>query len=369
MNRLDFIDSLKGMAILGVLIVHSGMFCSGLPGAVKTVIEQGSRSVLLFYIVSALSLFLSLDRRKEQETHLYKNFFIRRFFRIVPMFYGAVVFYLFFYGLGPNYWLGDAKNISAGNIISHFLFVHGWNPYWINSIMRVEWAVAAEMTFYLLIPCLFKNIKSLYSAIAATLILYILISQINYIMDRFPLISDEGVWRYFLEFWFPTQLPVFGLGIVLYFLLFENGEIKGRLFQMNNKKIISFCYSLISLGLIGIIAYIYKSIPYYARSWPFGLAFTVFAYAIAIYPPKIIVNKFWCFLGKISFSIYLMHMAVLPLSDRLARFILGGNMPVGRYLLVLAITLFLTASMSYIAYNLVEQPLQNIGKRLIGRNA
>lgn len=55
-----------------------------LPTAMGQVALTGQRGVALFFIVSAFTLFLSYDNRKE-ERHPTRNFFIRRFFRLAPM--------------------------------------------------------------------------------------------------------------------------------------------------------------------------------------------------------------------------------------------------------------------------------------------
>jgi peptidoglycan/LPS O-acetylase OafA/YrhL len=85
--KFDFIDALRGYAILGVLMVHSGGFVSASSPFLTNFMALGKSGVQLFYIASALTLCMSWEFRKKHEAYPVRNFFIRRFFRIAPMFY------------------------------------------------------------------------------------------------------------------------------------------------------------------------------------------------------------------------------------------------------------------------------------------
>jgi peptidoglycan/LPS O-acetylase OafA/YrhL len=75
--------------------------------------------------MSAFTLALSLHSRAGEPL---RNFFIRRFFRIAPLYYTALAYYLWQDGLGPRYWLGEAPRVTVANIISTVLFVNGVGP-------------------------------------------------------------------------------------------------------------------------------------------------------------------------------------------------------------------------------------------------
>lgn len=132
LKRYGYIDSLRGLAILSVLVVHSSSrsaadFHLGL--YVQTVLYQGARGVELFFMISAFTLFLTLSKRAEKERHLVSNFFIRRYLRIAPLYYLAIAYFLWEDGFGARYWLGDHHRISPFNIAANVGFVHTFNPY------------------------------------------------------------------------------------------------------------------------------------------------------------------------------------------------------------------------------------------------
>ncbi len=88
-SQLDSIDALRGIAVLGVIVIHAANV-PHVPNTIWNLALPGQRGVQLFFIVSAFTLFLSRERRPD-EAHPDRNFFLRRFFRLTPMFYLATV--------------------------------------------------------------------------------------------------------------------------------------------------------------------------------------------------------------------------------------------------------------------------------------
>lgn len=153
-RHYDYLDALRGIAILGVVLVHSGIL-SGQQHTLYVIAFTGQRGVQLFYMVSAFTLFMTLDSRRTEQKEI-SNFFIRRFFRIAPLFYLAIVANLLLYGRSL---IIDDK-LSALDIISGFLFLHGLCPRTINSVAIGGWSIAVETSFYLLVPMLYYRIRS-----------------------------------------------------------------------------------------------------------------------------------------------------------------------------------------------------------------
>ena len=168
-GRNPVLDALRGIAAFSVFIFHLvQQHGDALPTPVKWIALKGYLGVQLFYILSAITLFLTLHSRfAKQQVILWKDFFIRRFFRIAPLFYCALLFYLWLYGMGPRYALGSQKAISTLQIASTVFFLNGFHPYWINSIVPVGWSVAVEVIFYCTVPFLFLTIRNMWQAILA----------------------------------------------------------------------------------------------------------------------------------------------------------------------------------------------------------
>src|ERR1700728_3193398 len=118
--HLHWIDALRGWAFLGVLGCHvSQRVGDTLPHWLGFWAANGRFGVQLFYIVSCLTLFMSLDSRSRREERPISAFFIRRLFRIAPLFWLAIIFYTFVLARESTAWA--PHGVSAGDLASHFL--------------------------------------------------------------------------------------------------------------------------------------------------------------------------------------------------------------------------------------------------------
>ncbi len=118
--KLKYIDALRGLAILMVIAAHTFQYSTSFSDDIfNKIVSHGARGVQLFFIVSAFTLFLSFNYRKVKETKVNIKFFIRRLFRIAPMYYLGIIYFLFQDGFGPRYWLGDKDYLSIYNILSN----------------------------------------------------------------------------------------------------------------------------------------------------------------------------------------------------------------------------------------------------------
>ena len=130
------------------MLVHTGQFCGVAP--VSAITNAGAYGVHLFFVASAFTLFSSLQQRSRSEKRPTLNFFLRRFFRIAPPFWLAILFYVWWKGTGPQYWA--PHGIGWLDVLATACFAHGWSPTMINSVVPGGWSIAVEMNFYLLVP-------------------------------------------------------------------------------------------------------------------------------------------------------------------------------------------------------------------------
>lgn len=354
--KLRYVDALRGIAILGVFVVHTVHYGTNeYPEIVTTLIGMGARGVQLFYLVSAFTLFLSFNHRKEIELAPNRNFFIRRYLRIAPMYYLGIIYYLFQNELGPGFRLGDAESITMGNILSNLTFTHGINPYWINRLVPGGWSITVEMTFYAIVPLLFNRISSTNQAVRFTILSLVGSIILRHVLLEFPMISDLRLWNDYLFLYFPNQLALFGMGIIVYFLIIKK-----------DRKISKLYYILIP-GLL--IAHLFW--PYISNHFLFGIGFLVLMIALSKTEYSLFVNKATVFLGKISYSAYLIHFAVLYWLNHfnLVDFIpiQGVATSLLNYVVRLALVVTLTSLISWVFLKNIEQPFQKMGKKIIAK--
>jgi peptidoglycan/LPS O-acetylase OafA/YrhL len=360
-KKLDYIDVLRGLAILGVILTHIDGAGSGrqyLPEKLLSFLDEGARGVQLFFVASAFTIFLSYDHRAGRERFVNRNFFIRRFFRIAPMYYIGICYYLWQNGFGPRYWLGDQPSVTTGNVLGNFLFLHGFNPYWMNSIVPGGWSIAVEMLFYCFIPFLFSRIKNTRQAFNFVLFSLLFRFAFNLILQKWPFIHDQRLWTDFLFYYFPNQLPVFSLGILMYFIIKDEYRI-----NISDKTLLLF-------ALLFLVQLIFSWFPFLPSHFMFGVGFVMIGIALSRYKFKLFVNPLVMYIGKISYSMYIVHFAVFywitkfGFADYLT--VSGTRTAILNILIRLIVVLGFSVLLSTIFYRLVEMPMQRVAKRWIG---
>jgi len=360
MKKLKYITILRALAILAVLVVHVRQQSAGIDHLhpfIISIMDNGARGVQLFYILSAFTLFLSFSYRNNNENTPIKNYFIRRFFRIAPLYYLAIIYYLWQDGTGPRYWLGNSPGISLGNIISNFTFTHGFSPYWIASLVPGGWSVAIEVVFYCMLPLLFRYIKNLQQAVLFTLATLLLRFVLLLIFERYCLITDRRLWSEYLFLYLPNQLPVFSLGIILYYLLNDNTG-----FKINSKTLLA-AFVMLAVGISIQHDQVLSEIFY------FGLTFLLLIIALQRYQPWLLFNPIFTYIGNISYTIYLTHWSVIYFVNKykIINIYHATNEPSAflNFILNYTIILSLTIVVSTMLYYTVELPMQKAGSKLI----
>jgi peptidoglycan/LPS O-acetylase OafA/YrhL len=357
-RRYEYIDALRGFAILGVVLFH----CRWIPPSSYTLMEivlQGAKGVQLFFLASALTLFLSLEARKPHEKRPTTNFFIRRFFRVAPLFYLAIIVYSLHGGMGPRFWAPDG--IRWWYIPLTATFLHGWDAKTITSVVPGGWTIAVEMTFYLFVPYLFTkltNIRTTLMALLVSLVVARLSSMIvlHHLGPKYPG-SLYPLLEYFTYFWFPSQFPIFLMGILLYHL------VKRHPVQDRRISVTLLLASGVLFGWTLTVGVLPSLIP---QLYPYGIALLLFALSLHFFPHALLVNRITTWIGKLSYSIYLTHFLVISIMKSVVAdgFLPDGN--IGFFLVSLLVLIFSTA-ISYLTHRWIETPGIHLGKKLVDR--
>ncbi|MBE0335486.1 acyltransferase family protein [Paenibacillus sp. 23TSA30-6] len=346
-NKLQFVDTLRALAIMGVLLVHVSQHVEGLNGWLQKGLSLGAKGVALFYLASSFTLFLSLSRRMGDGKEGVSAYLVRRFFRIAPLYYVMLIIYLVVNGTGPRFWLGDQEGVTVANIAAHILFLNGLNPYWINSIIGVEWSIAVECIFYLCVPLLFKLIQSIRHAAWFVTDALVLSFGLNTVFAYAPWISDHSLWGHYLYLWFPNQLPVFGLGVLLFFIWKDERHWKSMDRFSGGLLLGSVLFSLCT----GMTDYL------------IGVLLLLAAYALYHWQPVWLLNRGWSWIGCLSYSMYLTHLLALEMVNQIEL----PFSPVVNMTLMFIMTLLLTTGLSWLTYSWIEQPGIRWGKKIISR--
>lgn len=371
-GHLDFVDALRGWAILGVIGCHLHFRIVPNTGPISTFLGEGSRGVQLFFVVSAFTLMRSMHERAAIRPESSAVFLVRRFFRIAPMFYLGIVFYWFWYSGQPRAEAPHGTTIAT--LVETLLLFHGWRPDTINAAVPGGWSIAVEAMFYLLLPFIFRYILSLPRALA--------FFAVGWLIDRFFSSVTVMAWMFpdwatpehyyvfniFRFCWLPPQLPVFACGILLYFFL------DGRSAR-NSAALVA---SAFLGGLILSLSYT-RLIPQHIV---IGLGYLLLGWGLAHRPITLLVNPILCFIGRVSFSVYVLHFAVLEVVcpwlglgsmsevPRLSSFSqapwsVARSSELVQITMVFGMVLLVVLPLSALTYRYVELPGQSLGRKVI----
>lgn len=178
---------------------------------------------------------------------------------------------------------------------------------------------------------------------------------LKYLFLEYDLIEDKSILNEFIFMYFPNQLPVFALGIVLYFMLIEK----------ENWKNISFTSFLLLLVMVTVDLFWGGSV-FFPDHILFGLGFFLLAYFLSKFPLKLLNNEIVRHIGKISFSMYLMHFAVLYWMYHFG-FIDFAENGILNYFIRYSIVIGISILISSLTYQWIELMFQKIGNKLISK--
>ncbi len=358
-SKLDFVDVLRGLAILGVVWLHfsSASAVQGLlPESLSYIVELGGHGVQLFFMASAFTLFRSYHHRHDLETQPRRNFFIRRYFRIAPMYYVAIAYFVIQNGTEPTVFLDGTFQNTPINIISNLLFLNTFSPYHLW-LVPGSWSVATEMMFYLLVPMLFRYVPDLRSAIRF-LGMAVVIRFISWqVFTRLPWLTDPMVRTIYAGWVLPSQLPIFALGILLFFVLRGDEWPKLSRWDVLGWASLIFAEVMTQGGrvfqteLVLTTGFALMAIGFSKLSWDH-------------LPGKVLRH-----IGKVSFSMYITHWAVIYWGKQLGWIVMkpdiGWNAIAMGYAWRFALVMVATVAVSTLTYQLIEKPGQTLGGRLI----
>ena len=362
-EKYDWVDALRGYAILMVMMSHSAHpFFGDVPRTGIT--YSGNYGVMLFFIASSFTLFSSYRKRKlidGQDTTRF--FFIRRIFRIAPLYWLACLAYIVYGTYFHSIWLPPTP-FDYTNILANVFFINGLYLSAINYIPPGGWTIGDEMLFYLITPFLFLFIKNLRQAcilVISTVIASIAVQLIvHYIIANYtshPWVIHRD-WVFY--FWLPNQFPVFCSGILLLYFI-EKNSIKYQEWMLVTIMAIFFLLSIVQFDL---------KFPYFLIQPEYIYTAVLFCFAWCISKTRVNmmikpINK----LGTVSFSAYLIHPVLVELGLWLtsrASGIIELNEHVN-FMVVFLFTIFTTYVLSKWTYKHIEKRGIRLGEQLIDK--
>lgn len=343
-QRAHGLDSLRGIAASAVVFVHAvhihplGVYYKNW-GA-----DYYAMGVPLFFIISAMSMSLAYPKGVSFDRSW--AYALRRFFRIAPLFY--VMLFA---------WLYIGVQAETGTIIRNITFLFGFVPSEQTSLVPAGWSIGVEAIFYLLFPFLWIW-RNIWSAVFLFLLACLGWGYVN--LSSQGEVPDFYYWTSFF-----TNAPYFALGLIVWCAYRWTPKSYER----------PVGYLALGAGIAGLI-YMYlfgpvldqaqtlnKPVPL-ALVLGWGFAFASLALSQALRPVFFLYNPFTRFLGKISYSLYLMH-PFLIYNTNLTRWAatLTDN-PDLVVPIVCVITLAVAIPIATVIYYAVEVPFIRLARRI-----
>lgn len=352
MGRLKYIDSLRGIASLIVVLFHLiDIFFSNFQfGKSEAEISQikifarsifnGSDWVSFFFVLSGFSLSL-FYLKNDTEIDL-KKFYIKRFFRIYPL-YLFILFTSFFLFYSTTSWSAFMSQL--------FLFNYS------NGLIPPSWSLSIEWIGSLLIPffiMLFRYNKNyFYYLTVISLLLYNGIGNVQSSFFGFMINFLLGI--ILADLYLKKQLKPLKkyLIIVIPFIILAFSSRWLIDYSPQIKYLIHFVTDILNMDFHQF---------FYVLS-AFGSFFLLYIVLQNSRIQYILSYKIFVFLGTISFSIYLIHYLIIHLVFNyfVDYFSFINNEMLHGSVSILSLVI-LVILCSTITYYLIEKPFINLVK-------
>ena len=310
------IDILRGLSILLVLIHHFNipyklhdtfLGIQLFEESLTTLIARnGNYGVTMFFVISGFLITQNTLHRYGSISNIkIKDFYIRRFARIVPCLVLLVVLVSFLGWLGWQPFLNQSpNNIEISYATTVFAAFSFWMNIliiqygWVNYALGVLWSLSVEEVFYIAFP-----------------VLCLLLKRINlFIISLLAIITYAP---YFRSLHFGSEN---GAYLYHYFSSFDGiaiGSLTALIASKFSLGAVNRFYLIPIISLLMCCVYFYAPIKE-VSTW--GISVFAFLTAILLFcfsqknksvQPKFVLSKFLVWMGQRSYEMYLFHLIVL----------------------------------------------------------
>jgi peptidoglycan/LPS O-acetylase OafA/YrhL len=305
-NKMPELDSIRGIAILWVLLHHAFLTNKSTFTAPQRIFlsftSAGHLGVSLFFVLSGFLITgLLLDSRGAND--YYKRFYIRRALRILPAYY-AILILLVILGM-----------TSRGFLIASLFYCSNLSPL-LGIVMSypVLWSLAVEEHFYLIWPAVVRNIRVRCLIVIAMgmVIVPIFLRFVSFYLAYPQGYSDAHPSAINYYTWNTAD------GIASGSLL----SVMMRYYSFDRRKL--FRFSLISFLIAGLVGIVGLPLGFASRRNAIGTALQPAMWNIAFVGllgvflllgtsrwKRWVTPRFLLFLGEISYGLYLFHYGVI----------------------------------------------------------
>jgi peptidoglycan/LPS O-acetylase OafA/YrhL len=359
------LNGLRFLAAATVMLmhIHNNMGISGLPQLPAwPILFKGLYAVSFFFVLSGfLITWLLLQEQQRSHSISIKKFYLRRVFRIWPLYFTVIAAGLFFYWrLAPALHLAFESDYPQGlGVLLYTLFLANLmnSLYHVGGILHVTWSIAVEEQFYLFwAPLVKKCQRRLPTLILAVTSLSLAVNMLN-TLNTFHLSKGMQSFVGTLQFHYMG----FGAGFAWLLHKHRNRFLALPIFR-------SPALQWLCLLLIGEFFFLYKRNVLGELLLPIPLAclFGWLIINISSNPGRILHldSRPLNYLGKISYGLYMYHMPMVYATAFLFKKMARTDATRWYYFPAYFTLVFaLTGVLASGSYYVLEKPLLRYSKR------
>jgi peptidoglycan/LPS O-acetylase OafA/YrhL len=355
-----WLDLLRTLAVATVILMHGygALRTPGMPsvGIIANFMNNGWVGVDLFFVLSGFLIASSLIRLQAKSQSVnYKDYLLQRALRILPAYYAVLL--LVVVGAFPFY---EVSNIGlGGRVFYHVLLLQ---DYLISNINVVFWSLGVEEKFYLIAPILvglFALANSPKKFILLCLVLICISPIARYVaylqVPERPM--SPLMFGRFLRTPFHACLDPLIVGVALAAI----NAMDIKILKTKAAKLALLCLFGVMIVVLG--SHNFRSTINLADViWqPIGIAFLFGAMvyvAVQLQNEKMPFEWFFRIIARLSFTLYLLHYPLIPLSKNLSE--AHGGSAIVFWIYFLALSMSASLALHYA----VEKPFLILKKRV-----
>ena len=363
-KKLLGLDHLRAFAITYVILFHYQFF--GHPAWVNKIAGFGWSGVDLFFVLSGFlisgQLFATIAKGKRVSI---KEFFIKRFFRIIPPFLVVVMLYASLpaireWGHLSPLWRYLTFTLNFGlDLRKYGTFSHAWS-------------LCVEEQFYLLLPLIFLLFSYFRSGKKATYLIIILfiggfiirLWSWHHFMEPVLNTDDYGVyWNKYIYYPTYNRLDSLLVGVSIAGLYTFYPAIKEKVNRYCNLVILS---GIVLLAISYVLCEGYST--YHTTVWGFPLIALSYGLILAaVVSPASPVFRFKSYItskiAMLSYSMYLSHKIIIHVVQRLLQ-----NSGIDKSSNLMMLICFTSAVIAALVMRyLVEKPAMHVRDKLLNK--
>jgi len=327
-NHRPAFDGLRGLGFLLVITAH-------IPSVPLFGFLQGWTAVWIFLTMSGYLVTMLMMREEKRIGRIaFGPFLVRRFFRIVPSYWVAILIYwLACYALPP---LQDSYPAFMARLPSYLAFVPEYADTDGFSIFTHSWTVGVELKFYLLFPpvvfLMTKNTGLRIAAIAIAAALFTV--QGSFLAEAYCAVLFGAMLALALE------------------------RPRGYAFVAKLTRVPAVVPVALIVGLFALLRYS-EQFTALAAVATYLLAYTIVQEAAV---SRVLTWRPLAYLGQRSYGAYLLHFLALRIG-----YMVFGNDSTTAGLLAACVCVVLTVPAAELLYRTIERPGTNYGRQLLSR--